>query len=43
MEKLTETNYVDLAENVIVEGLERDRKGNFRDIVQILKSEIFSL
>ena len=30
MEKLTETNYVDLAENVIVEGLERDRKGNFR-------------
>lgn len=30
MEKLTETNYVDFAENVIVEGLERDRKGNFR-------------
>lgn len=30
MEKLTETNYVDLAENVIVEDLERDRKGNFR-------------
>ena len=30
MEKLTETTYVDLAENVIVEGLERDRKGNFR-------------
>ena len=30
MEKLTETNYVYLAENVIVEGLERDRKGNFR-------------
>ncbi len=30
MEKLTETNYVDLAENVIVEALERDRKGNFR-------------
>lgn len=30
MEKLTETNYVDLAENVIVEGLERDGKGKFR-------------
>ena len=30
MEKLTETNYVDLAENVIVEALKRDRKGNFR-------------
>ena len=30
MEKLTETNYVELAENVIVEDIERDRKGNFR-------------
>lgn len=30
MEKLTQTNYVDLAEKVIVKDLERDKKGNFR-------------
>lgn len=30
MEKLTQTNYVDLAEKVIVKDLERDKRGNFR-------------
>ena len=30
MEKLTQTNYVDLAEKVIVKNLERDKRGNFR-------------
>ena len=30
MEKLTQTNYVDLAEKVIVKYLERDKRGNFR-------------
>ena len=30
MEKLTQTNYVDLAERVIVKDLERDKRGNFR-------------
>ena len=30
MEKLTQTNYVDMAEKVIVKDLERDKRGNFR-------------
>ena len=30
MEKLTQTNYVDLAEKVIVKDLERDKRGTFR-------------
>ena len=30
MEKLTQTNYVDLAEKVIVKDLERGKRGNFR-------------
>ena len=30
MEKLTQTNYVDLAEKVIVKDLERNKRGNFR-------------